>query len=47
MKLYFLLILRCLGVNSTGLVQQPRKLEYGNIVKQNQTIEAVWAVLLE
>ena len=28
MKLYFLLILRCRGVNSTELVRQPRKLEY-------------------
>ena len=28
MKLYFLLILRCRGVNSTGLVRQPRKLEF-------------------
>ena len=25
MKLYFLLILRCWGVNSTELVRQPRK----------------------
>ena len=28
MKLYFLLILRCRGVNSTELVRQPRKLEF-------------------
>ena len=27
MKLYFLLTLRCRGVNSTELVRQPRKLE--------------------
>ena len=28
MKLYFLLNLRCRGVSSTELVQQPRKLEF-------------------
>ena len=28
MKLYFLLILRCRGVNSTELVRNPRKLEF-------------------
>ena len=28
MKLYFLLILRCRGVNSTELVRQPRKLDF-------------------
>ena len=28
MKLYFLLILRCRGLNPTELVRQPRKLEF-------------------
>ena len=28
MKLYFLQILRCRGVNSTELVRQPRKIEF-------------------
>ena len=31
MKLYFLLILCCRGVNSTELVRQPRKLEFQHL----------------